>query len=287
MGRTGSSWGKIGLFYVVYFSFLAGWFAVMMTAFYQTLDTEHSPTYTPGKDGGSILQNIAMGYRPLAPANNIESTLIWYKHDDTEDVKHWVNNLNAFVEPYKKKDTSVKYVPCSETVSADPTKGEVCDFSLSSFGTHCSSANSWGYPEGKPCVLLKLNKMMNWEPEVYETMKEVEDSKMPKSLKTHIQSETKLNNGTVPAMIWTSCIGKYDPDADEMGPIEYIPKQGFQKMYFPYANTHGYRAPLVAVMFKNPRHGVVVNIECRAWAKNIEQNRGKRFGLIDFELLID
>jgi len=292
MGRTGSSWGKIGAFYVVYFAFLAAWFAVMLTAFYQTLDTEHMPTYSPGKEGGSILQNIAMGYRPLAPVDNIESTLIWYDHKeynekDPHRVTHWIDNLDAFVAPYKTNLTSVKYIDC-EHQKPNHAANEVCDFKLSEFGSNCNSENKWGYTKQQPCVLLKLNKMINWEPEVYTTMEEVnKEGDMPQSLKDHIQAQTKLNNGTMPEMIWVSCVGKYAPDADEMGKIELLPQQGFQKRYFPYTNVKGYRAPLVAVWFENPKKSVVINIECRAWAKNIKQNRQKRFGLIDFELLLD
>ena len=38
LGRTGSSWFKIGLFYVVYYTFLTGFFIGMLVIFYQTLD---------------------------------------------------------------------------------------------------------------------------------------------------------------------------------------------------------------------------------------------------------
>ena len=39
-----------------------------------------------------------MGFRPLPRADNIESTLIWYKHGENDDVKHWVESLNDFIK---------------------------------------------------------------------------------------------------------------------------------------------------------------------------------------------
>lgn len=33
--------------------------------------------------------------------------------------------------------------------------------------------------------------------------------------------------------------------------------------------------------------GIVINIECKAWAKNIKHSRADRTGSVHFELLID
>ncbi|RZC39175.1 Na K-ATPase domain containing protein, partial [Asbolus verrucosus] len=38
LGRTGSSWGKILLFYLIFYAVLIGFFAAMLAVFYQTLD---------------------------------------------------------------------------------------------------------------------------------------------------------------------------------------------------------------------------------------------------------
>jgi len=298
LGRTGASWGKIGFFYLIFYSFLAAWFAVMLTIFYQTLDTVKQPTYYPG-DGGSILQNIAMGYRPLAPRHNIESTLIWYNQsqwNETDKIRkttteHWINDLNETVKPYSVKVEGTEYIECNQDTKPDDSKQQVCNFDIKTqFQSHCQPDNKWGYLSGQPCVLLKLNKMIKWVPDVYKNMTDVEKAvkkdDMPKELATHIEEETKTK-GFMPQLIWVSCYGKYPPDQDEIGELQYFPQRGFDIKYFPFTNTPGYRAPLVAVKFVNPPKQLVLNIECRAWAKNIKQSRYERFGLIDFELLID
>merc|ERR1712048_1535272 len=43
MGRNGMSWAKIGTFYIFFYSFLAGFFAINMYVMLQTLD-EKVPT---------------------------------------------------------------------------------------------------------------------------------------------------------------------------------------------------------------------------------------------------
>ena len=67
---------QISLFYIVYYSFLAGFFALMLLAFFQTLD-EKQPTWT--MDDGLIGSNPALGFRPGPPESNIESTMIWFR----------------------------------------------------------------------------------------------------------------------------------------------------------------------------------------------------------------
>lgn len=68
---------KITLFYIVYYSFLTAFFALMLLAFFQTLD-EKQPTWTM-ESKGLIGSNPAMGFRPGPPDSNIESTLIWFR----------------------------------------------------------------------------------------------------------------------------------------------------------------------------------------------------------------
>lgn len=107
--------------------------------------------------------------------------------------------------------------------------------------------------------------------------------------------------------IWVSCEGENPADVEYLGPIQFYPPiQGFPGYYFPYRNSEGYLSPLLAVRIHRPvcmflyknffsqfircscfSAGIVINIECRAWAKNIKYNRMERSGSVHFELLID
>jgi len=292
MGRTGGSWGRIGFFYLVFYAFLSAWFSVMLAVFYQTLDTHTNPTYVPGirKDGsagGSILQNPAMGFMPLPRAKNVESTLIWYKQDKEEDVEYWVEALKTFMEPYEQTTGhhGQNMVMCND--AKDRNENQACIFTDKMLGEECQKKDNFGYLNGKPCVLLKMNKMINWVPEVYRNETELPKN-MPQSLKDYIVKVTyEQNPPKVPEKVWVSCEGENPADREYIGPITMNPHPGFDAYYFPYRNTPGYLNPLVGVVFQKPVSHVLINIECRAWAKNIDHNRSKRLGLVHFELLLD
>ncbi|XP_071531623.1 sodium/potassium-transporting ATPase subunit beta-like isoform X2 [Panulirus ornatus] len=284
LGRTGASWFKIGVFYVIFYACLAGFFAVMLAIFYQTLDTISLPKYTPG-GGGSILRNPAMGFRPLPRHENVESTLIWYNNGDNDDIKHWVKSLNDFMEPYEENNEKPAdhVINCSET---EPKSNQVCIFKSDWLADKCNKTENWGYSRDSPCIILKLNKMIRWTPEVYETIEELPPN-MPQALKDHINKSMKENQGIIPKMIWVSCEGENPADQEYIGPIQYSPWQGFPAYYFPYMHIPGYLPPVVAVKFDKPSSNVLINIECRAWAKNINHDRQRRLGLVHFELLKD
>ena len=88
-------------------------------------------------------------------------------------------------------------------------------------------------------------------------------------------------------MVWVSCAGVTAADVENMGAIEYAPYPGFPAYFFPYESTPGFRSPLIALRFTGPEAGVIISVECRAWAKNIIQDRANKRGLIRFELLRD
>ena len=41
------------------------------------------------------------------------------------------------------------------------------------------------------------------------------------------------------------------------------------------------------VKFNNPTNGVLINVVCKLWAKNIKHDYNDNAGLIKFELLVD
>ncbi|PSN37801.1 Sodium/potassium-transporting ATPase subunit beta-2 [Blattella germanica] len=119
---------------------------------------------------------------------NEESTLIWYNTGVKNNHKNWTKGLDDFLTGY----------------------------------------NNYDYPNGKPCVFIKLNKILNWVPDYYDDPKNL-PSAMPKDLKKYIKE-------------------KGDND---------------------------------------PKEGVLVNVECKAWAGNIMHDRRDRVGMVHFELLVD
>jgi hypothetical protein len=52
---------------------------------------------------------------------------------------------------------------CSETSRS--TVSVACLVKIATEG--CTVGNKFGYPDGQPCVLIKLNKIFGWEPEPF------------------------------------------------------------------------------------------------------------------------
>ncbi|KAL2750905.1 sodium/potassium-transporting ATPase subunit beta-2 [Vespula maculifrons] len=282
LGRTGASWAKILLFYVLFYAVLCGFFAAMLAVFYQTLD----PKQPKWQLNSSLIgTNPGLGFRPMPPESNVESTLIWYKASDEGNFLHWTKELDAFLEEYHKSgtsggDTDQQRVRCDYGKSAPA--GKVCDVDMTQWG-QCTKEKKYGFNKSAPCIFLKLNKIFGWMPDFYNDTKTLPPG-MPTDLQNHIKKEESSQRLDT---VWVSCAGENSADIENMGPIQYIPRRGFPGYYFPFTNTPGYLSPLVAVFFEKPKYGVLINIECKAWAHNIIHDRFERRGSVHFELMVD
>ncbi|XP_076674415.1 sodium/potassium-transporting ATPase subunit beta-2-like [Andrena cerasifolii] len=281
LGRTGASWAKILLFYVIFYAVLAGFFGAMLTVFYQTLDP-NQPKWQ--LDASLIGSNPGLGFRPMPPASNVESTLIWYKASDEGNFLHWTKELDKFLEEYQKPaggtNGAQQRMICD--YGKPPAPGKVCDVDMAQWG-QCTKQNKYGYNKSAPCIFLKLNKIFGWKPVYYNDTKNLPET-MPADLREHIKQEAENHRVET---VWVSCAGENPADVENMGAIQYIPRRGFPGFYFPFTNTPGYLSPLVAVFFERPKYGVLINIECKAWAHNIIHDRFERRGSVHFELMVD
>ncbi|GIX98023.1 hypothetical protein CDAR_297651 [Caerostris darwini] len=276
-GRNGASWVKIGVFYVIFYLLLAGFWSVMLLVFYQTLDY-----YTPKwqLDSSRIGSNPGLGFRPLPHPDNIDSTLIWFthggsSHEGPAEWDHWKNSLEEFLYPYKGGRQFGEYVKsCHE---GDDYEGrQVCQFVLENLGNNCTYSNNYGYDLGEPCVLLKINRIFGWRPVPYN------NNSFPPQLPDHIRENYNPNN------VYISCAGENPADKENIGPVAYFPDHGaIPNYYFPFTNKEGYLSPFVFIKFLKPVAGVLINIECKAWAANIRHDRTDRLGSVHFELLVD
>ena len=58
---------------------------------------------------------------------------------------------------------------------------------LSILQGNCNLNNSYGFKDGRPCVLIKLNRIIGWEPKPYD------ENFLPPDLPEHLQEEIKKN----------------------------------------------------------------------------------------------
>jgi len=285
LGRTGTSWAKVGLFYLIFYAGLAAFFAVMLVIFYQTLDN-FEPKWK--LDSSIIGDNPGLGFRPMPPEKNIESTLIWFKHgtNNREKWKHWVTELDNFLKPYdigqQSSEAGEHMVDCNFGQPAP--KGKVCRFDINSLGSNCTRENNFGYDRGSPCVLIKINRIFDWVPEVYNQAA-LESGKYNDVLSDEVKHLISENPDK--DIAWLTCEGENPADKENIGQVLYHPRPGFPAYYYPFVNTPSYLSPIVMVQFVKPVTGVLINVECKAWAKNIEHNRMERRGSVHFELMMD
>lgn len=283
MGRTGQSWAKIGIFYTVFYGVLAALVAVCMWVFLQTLD----PRIPKWQLHESLIgTNPGLGFRPLPPEDNVESTLIWYRGTNKENYEVWTNALDDFLLPYKTPGSisgrGQNIYNCD--YGQEPPRGQVCDVDIKAWAP-CIQENYYNYHRSAPCIFLKLNKIFGWVPHFYNDSTSLPEN-MPRDLKEHINS-TAIKEPHTLNTIWVSCEGENPADLENVGPIKYYPRRGFPGYYYPYENSEGYLSPLVAVHFERPIRGIIINVECKAWAKNIKHDRADRIGSVHFELMID
>lgn len=86
---------KILLFYLIFYAALAGFFAGLMTVFWQTLEND-KPKYQ--LSDGIIGSNPGLGFRPMPPEANLGSTLVWYKASKTDNLQYWYDTVNKFLD---------------------------------------------------------------------------------------------------------------------------------------------------------------------------------------------
>ncbi|XKL66737.1 hypothetical protein PGB90_010157 [Kerria lacca] len=282
LGRTFGSWAKIILFYIIFYLVLAAFWGGMWIIFNSIAIKTDKPRFTLQES--LIGSNPGLGYRPMPSEEYIDSALIWFKQSDNGFV-NWTNKLQTFLEPYEKirrdPNESKNYVNCSYDYLPPPNK--VCRVPLEQMAP-CDK-QFYRYDSGGLCIFLKLNKIFDWIPQYYNDVKSF-PSNMPKELQEKIKDEGSKNPKNLNT-VWVSCEGENPSDKEHIGPIYYFPRPGFPGYYFPFSNVKGYLSPLVAVWFKNPIHGVLINVECKAWAKNIIYDRHDRKGSVHFELMID
>lgn len=260
--RTSSDWIRLFSFYAILWICVAAFWIIYMTIFQQTID-ERVPYLTLADSPIGI--NPGLAIRPRPPVTKAYSSLIRFRSSSNGDWHHWAEDINNYLRPYQELESGAgqhAQGDCNTYGERDPHK--FCPFELRVIPNECSESQNFSYHLGKPCILIKLNRIYGWKPDTYPIRPQGYPANAP-FLEGRIQ---------------ITCEGQSDVDKENIGPIDYFP-QGIETKYFPFTNQPGYQSPFVMAHLKNPRPGVIIFIECKAWAKNINRS------LVKFELLID
>jgi sodium/potassium-transporting ATPase subunit beta len=208
-----------------------------------------------------------MMIRPKGP----DSLEIVYNIHKTESWDMHTTALDRFLSPYNNSvqvERSDECVPDqyfkqddSGDVKNNPKRS--CQFNRTILES-CSGIDDryYGFQEGKPCIIIKLNRVIGMLPG---------------------------KDGQAP---FVTCGAKKD-DTDKIGTLAYFPPNGtFNLMYYPYYGKKAqvnYSQPLVAVKFLNITTNEDINIECKINANNIPEgsDRDKFAGRVSFRLRIN
>lgn len=155
MGRSGESWLKIGIFYLIFYGFLAAFFSAMLTVFLKTLENP--------EDGGAPKLTQFIENKPGLTYTDLGATLSSIRANDTTDKVR--NGYGERISQILNKFSAANKCPDSATGMADPAKP--CAFDTSRLGACDIKANktNFGLNDRKPCVYVRINKVFNWVPE--------------------------------------------------------------------------------------------------------------------------
>ncbi|XP_063700319.1 sodium/potassium-transporting ATPase subunit beta-2-like [Culicoides brevitarsis] len=281
LGRSPLSWTKIILFFTIFYSVLIAFFAVCMHVFMMTID-ENVPSRILGDS--IIGTNPGVGFIPI-DEDDTHGALIWFDTKNKTTGLLWAKRIDEMLNGYYNKsklpDEGRNQVACDFETPRKNNKN--CLVPIDEWN-ECNRNNSYGYSNAAPCIFLKLNRIYNWVPDMYNDPTDLPDD-MPEELKLYIAKLPEAERNQV----WITCKGEQPLDVENIGPIQYVSRRGLPAYYFPYVNTPGYLSPLVAVRLERPKTNTIINIECRAWAKNIIYHGGNRdrSGSVHLEMLID
>jgi len=276
LGRTGSSWFKILLFYVIFYGCLAGIFIGTIQALLLTLSI-YKPTYQ---------DRVAPPGLSHTPRSD-KSEISFNKTDQKSYVKY-IDSLNGFLKLYddERQVDQLKYENCGDipqtyrdrgALEDDGSQKRACRFSRTLLGS-CSGDKdpTYGFKEGKPCIIVKLNRIVNFRPKAPS-----DNQSLPEALQGKLQ----------PFLIPIHCKNKRPEDVGKIGEIKYFGiAEGFPLQYYPYYGKQlhpQYLQPLVAIQFTNLTLGEEIRVECKAYGANIDYSEKDRYqGRFDVKFTI-
>lgn len=286
MGRSGNSWLKILSFYLVFYAITAAFFAICMVGFLKTLDP-HIPTMQ--KMYSMMKDNPAVNYEPFYVGNG--TTIISFDPTDNSTYSHHVAHLNTVYQEYLSMANQTNLYKMNCQINDGTNYADSCFFNMSTLNDTCTPDNEFGYPAGKPCVLLRINRVFLWDPN-NTTL-----DKYPCTLTTDKTNPNCANsiefNGISQfiktpieeSYIGVSCQGESDGDSDNIRSVMFSPPGGFPAYFYPYLNQPNYKSPLVMAQF-DVIEGRVSLIMCKIWTRDIVHNLMDVQGGIHIELMV-
>uniref|UniRef100_A0A3B3Z9D5 Sodium/potassium-transporting ATPase subunit beta n=1 Tax=Periophthalmus magnuspinnatus TaxID=409849 RepID=A0A3B3Z9D5_9GOBI len=150
LGRTRSSWGRILLFYLVFYSLLSAMFCFTLWMVLLTLDPD-SPKYS------DLLQNPGLVVRP-------QVLEISFNRSEPSQYSAYVEQLHRLLHSEYGRNQNQNQ---NQDQDQDPcaVQRKVCQFRRSSLRS-CSGLTDphFGFKDGRPCVIISMNRVVGLKP---------------------------------------------------------------------------------------------------------------------------
>jgi len=276
LGRTGGSWFKIFLFYVIFYGCLAGIFIGTIQAMLLTL-SNYKPTYQ------DRVAPPGLSHTPRS-----EKSEISFRKSDPETFKKYVESMRNFLNFYNDdlQAETQKFEDCGDVPQSYRDRGSLeseagqrkaCRFRKSWLGGCSGDDPNFGFEEGKPCIIVKLNRIVNFRPKPLANNQSLPDA---------------LQGKAQPNLIPIFCKNKREEDEGKIGEIKYFGfGGGFPLQYYPYYGKllhPQYLQPLVAIQFTNLTMNEELRIECKAYGANIDYSEKDRYqGRFDVKITVN
>ncbi|XP_034533781.1 sodium/potassium-transporting ATPase subunit beta-233-like [Notolabrus celidotus] len=277
LGRTGGSWFKIILFYIIFYGCLAGIFIGTIQALLLTL-SNFKPTWQ------DRVAPPGLSHTPRS-----EKSEVGFNLNDMETYMPYTKAMKEILAKYEEEfqRDQLKFEDCGEDPAEYRNRGDLesdigirkaCRFPKTALGP-CSGIEDreFGYKEGKPCLIVKLNRIVNFRPRPPTS-----NASIPEEAQSKVQ----------PNVIPIFCTNKREEDAGKIGEIKYWGiGGGFPLQYYPYygklLHPH-YLQPLVALQFTNLTLNTELRIECKVFGDNIHYSDKDRYqGRFDIKLQVN
>ncbi|CAH8669344.1 unnamed protein product [Schistosoma margrebowiei] len=203
----------------------------------------------------------------IVPVISTEMNLVAYKDGKPDTFLIFQDMLIAFLSQYEYYSyTGNNLRDClvqndSQALTYGTLVETSCLFNLD-WSYACNINNYFGYDSGSPCVIIKLNRLYGWLPDI-------------QSNENGIKICCKGANPNDDILLGTICL--YDAYIHtEKGcgrQCAFIPHQ-----YFPYLNQESYQSPLIFLQFQNVKKNVLIQIHCET--VNLPNKMSVNFALL-------
>ncbi|XP_072520163.1 protein ATP1B4 isoform X1 [Salminus brasiliensis] len=255
MGRSGKSWSLILFFYSALYIFLAAMFGGCMCCLMWSI-SPYTPTYND--------RVMPPGMTMSPHIHNVHGFDITFNASDRSSWKKYARALEAQLKPYDDAVQERRNIACKQDAYfmqddlEESAERKACQFKRSWLGP-CSGVQDrdFGYSGGKPCILLKMNRILGYLP----------------------GQGTPVNVACV--------VKKGTPEG--LGDVEFYPKNIFNLMYYPYYGKlrHvNYTSPLVAARFPSLQLDTHLHVQCKLNGKGIinDSPTDRFLGSVSFSL---